>query len=93
MFLGEMEELLDVIDPAEFRKIVEPLFRQIAKCVSSSHFQVRRSPHGSDIFDDHVCLSAVLSLEAQTSPNFLCALPVAMLWFSLRYTISFQFCG
>ena len=40
MFLGEMEELLDVIDPAEFRKIVEPLFRQIAKCVSSSHFQV-----------------------------------------------------
>lgn len=40
MFLGEMEELLDVIDPAEFRKVVEPLFRQIAKCVSSSHFQV-----------------------------------------------------
>ena len=43
MFLGEMEELLDVIDPAEFRKIVEPLFRQIAKCVSSSHFQVTTS--------------------------------------------------
>lgn len=40
MFLGEMEELMDVIDPNEFRKIVDPLFRQIAKCVSSSHFQV-----------------------------------------------------
>jgi serine/threonine-protein phosphatase 2A regulatory subunit B' len=40
MFLGEIEELMDVIDSAEFRKIVDPLFRQIAKCVSSSHFQV-----------------------------------------------------
>jgi len=45
MFLGEMEELLDVIDPAEFRKIVDPLFRQISKCVSSSHFQVQALLH------------------------------------------------
>ena len=42
MFLGEIEEILDVIEPAQFVKIQEPLFRQIAKCVSSPHFQVRR---------------------------------------------------
>lgn len=42
MFLGEIEEILDVIDPPQFVKIQEPLFRQIAKCVSSPHFQVRR---------------------------------------------------
>lgn len=40
MFLGEMEEILDIIEPAQFQKVMDPLFRQIAKCVSSPHFQV-----------------------------------------------------
>jgi len=41
MFLGEIEEILDVIEPSQFAKIQEPLFRQISRCVSSPHFQVR----------------------------------------------------
>lgn len=41
MFLNELEEILDVIEPSEFVKVQEPLFRQLAKCVSSPHFQVR----------------------------------------------------
>ncbi|KAJ0173792.1 hypothetical protein K1T71_010941 [Dendrolimus kikuchii] len=40
MFLNEMEEILDVIEPAEFQRIMDPLFKQLAKCVSSPHFQV-----------------------------------------------------
>ncbi|KAB7507628.1 Serine/threonine-protein phosphatase 2A regulatory subunit alpha isoform [Armadillidium nasatum] len=40
MFLGEIEEILDVIEPNQFVKIQEPLFKQISKCVSSPHFQV-----------------------------------------------------
>ncbi|KAJ4923789.1 hypothetical protein JOQ06_028044 [Pogonophryne albipinna] len=40
MFLNELEEILDVIEPSEFMKVQEPLFRQLAKCVSSPHFQV-----------------------------------------------------
>ncbi|CAL8104080.1 unnamed protein product [Calicophoron daubneyi] len=40
MFLNELEEILDVVDPTEFRKIIKPLFTQLAKCVSSPHFQV-----------------------------------------------------
>lgn len=40
MFLGEIEEILDIIEPKQFVKIQEPLFKQIAKCVSSPHFQV-----------------------------------------------------
>ncbi|XP_050405492.1 serine/threonine-protein phosphatase 2A 56 kDa regulatory subunit gamma isoform isoform X3 [Patella vulgata] len=40
MFLNELEEVLDVIEPAEFTKIMVPLFKQLAKCVSSPHFQV-----------------------------------------------------
>ena len=40
MFLGEIEEILDVIEPAQFVRVQEPLFKQIARCVSSPHFQV-----------------------------------------------------
>lgn len=40
MFLNELEEILDVIEPLEFSKVLEPLFRQLAKCISSPHFQV-----------------------------------------------------
>ena len=40
MFLGEMEEILDIIEPAQFVKIQEPLFRQLSKSSSSHHFQV-----------------------------------------------------
>jgi serine/threonine-protein phosphatase 2A regulatory subunit B' len=40
MFLNELEEILDVIEPAEFQKVMDALFRQLAKCVSSPHFQV-----------------------------------------------------
>ncbi|KAM4591578.1 serine/threonine-protein phosphatase 2A 56 kDa regulatory subunit delta isoform 1-T1 [Odontesthes bonariensis] len=43
MFLNELEEILDVIEPSEFVKVQEPLFRQLAKCVSSPHFQVSGS--------------------------------------------------
>ena len=40
MLLGEVEEILDVIDPQQFVKVQEPVFKQLAKCVSSPHFQV-----------------------------------------------------
>lgn len=43
MFLNELEEILDVIEPAEFQKVMIPLFKQLARCVSSPHFQVRRA--------------------------------------------------
>ncbi len=45
MFLNELEEILDVIEPSEFVKVQEPLFRQLAKCVSSPHFQVSDDNH------------------------------------------------
>lgn len=43
MFLGEIEEILDVIEPTQFVKIQDALFRQISRCVSSPHFQVIES--------------------------------------------------
>lgn len=40
MFLGELEEVLEFTQEAEFLRCVVPLFRQIARCLNSSHFQV-----------------------------------------------------
>ncbi|KAJ1391562.1 Protein phosphatase 2A, regulatory B subunit, B56 [Sesbania bispinosa] len=40
MFLGELEEVLEATQPAEFQRCMVPLFRQISRCLSSSHFQV-----------------------------------------------------
>ena len=42
MFLGEIEEVLDVIEPSQFVKIQEVLFKQLARCVASPHFQVSK---------------------------------------------------
>ena len=43
MFLNELEEILDVMEPVEFVKVMHPLFKQIGRCISSPHFQVRES--------------------------------------------------
>ncbi|CAA0823461.1 Serine/threonine protein phosphatase 2A 59 kDa regulatory subunit B gamma isoform [Striga hermonthica] len=40
MFLGELEEVLEATQPPEFQRCMVPLFRRIARCISSSHFQV-----------------------------------------------------
>ncbi|KAL9453702.1 hypothetical protein AB3S75_009331 [Citrus x aurantiifolia] len=40
MFLGELEEVLEATQAAEFQRCMVPLFRQIGRCLNSSHFQV-----------------------------------------------------
>ncbi|KAG9456817.1 hypothetical protein H6P81_001325 [Aristolochia fimbriata] len=40
LFLGELEEVLEATQSAEFQKCIVPLFRQIGRCLNSSHFQV-----------------------------------------------------
>lgn len=40
LFLIEIEDIFEVMEPHEFVKIQIPLFVQLAKCISSPHFQV-----------------------------------------------------
>ncbi|CAA2972697.1 serine threonine phosphatase 2A 57 kDa regulatory subunit B beta isoform-like [Olea europaea subsp. europaea] len=40
LFLGELEEVLEATQAPEFQRCMVPLFRQIARCLNSSHFQV-----------------------------------------------------
>ncbi|KAG6785220.1 hypothetical protein POTOM_010950 [Populus tomentosa] len=44
MFLGELEEVLEATQAAEFQRCMVPLFHQIGRCLNSSHFQVSSSP-------------------------------------------------
>lgn len=47
LFLGELEEILELTQAAEFGSIMVPLFKQLAKCFNSQHFQVGRGGAGS----------------------------------------------
>ncbi|KAI3791887.1 hypothetical protein L2E82_05751 [Cichorium intybus] len=40
LFLGELEEVLDATQGQEFQRCMVPLFKRIAKCLKSPHFQV-----------------------------------------------------
>ena len=40
MFLNELEEVLDIVESQQFKSFMTPLFHQLARCVSSPHFQV-----------------------------------------------------
>lgn len=40
IFISEVEEILDVVDVVQFKKVQVPLFKKLAFCVSSLHFQV-----------------------------------------------------
>ena len=40
MFLNEVEDIFEVMDPAEFKNVEVPLFQQLSKSVGSPHFQV-----------------------------------------------------
>lgn len=40
MFLNEIEDIFEVMEPNEFLKIQIPLSAQLLKCIASSHFQV-----------------------------------------------------
>ena len=48
LFLGELEEVLELTQAAEFQQVMVHLFRQIGRCLNSSHFQVRRQEQVSD---------------------------------------------
>nr|GMD39510.1 serine/threonine protein phosphatase 2A 57 kDa regulatory subunit B' beta isoform-like [Ipomoea batatas] len=39
-FLGELEEVLEATQASEFQRCMVPLYRQIARCLNSPHFQV-----------------------------------------------------
>ncbi|KAI1719877.1 protein phosphatase 2A regulatory B subunit (B56 family) domain-containing protein [Ditylenchus destructor] len=72
MFLGEVEEILDIIEPEQFKKIIDPLFRQLAKCVSSPHFQV--AERALYFWNNEYILSLIEETSTQVMPIMFPAL-------------------
>uniref|UniRef100_A0A915PU14 Serine/threonine protein phosphatase 2A regulatory subunit n=1 Tax=Setaria digitata TaxID=48799 RepID=A0A915PU14_9BILA len=72
MFLGEVEEILDIIEPEQFKKIIEPLFKQLAKCVSSPHFQV--AERALYFWNNEYILSLIEENSSQVMPIMFPAL-------------------
>ncbi|KAJ1401995.1 Protein phosphatase 2A, regulatory B subunit, B56 [Sesbania bispinosa] len=66
MFLGELEEVLEATQPPEFQRCMVPLFRRIAHCLNSPHFQdFVVEPHLS-LWYNHLlasCQSVILACE------------------------------
>eukprot|EP01066_Platyproteum_vivax_P007604 Platyproteum_vivax@DN3009_c0_g1_i1.p1 len=40
LFLNEVEEILELTQPPEFQRVETPLFKKLAQCIQSPHFQV-----------------------------------------------------
>jgi serine/threonine-protein phosphatase 2A regulatory subunit B' len=51
LFMGELEEVLEATQAAEFQRCMVPLFRQISRCLNSSHFQVTFLFESNSAFD------------------------------------------
>ena len=73
MFLNEVEDIFEVMDPNEFAKVQEPLFNQLAKSVASPHFQVRSSvlrrhvAYIDDRLQSELCISGIMNTFATLS--------------------------
>lgn len=62
MFLNEVEDIFEVMDPQEFAKVQEPIFHQLAKSVASPHFQVGKY---------EFCLDVLLNILLQVAERAL----------------------
>ncbi|KAG8477982.1 hypothetical protein CXB51_027387 [Gossypium anomalum] len=74
MFVGELEEVLEATQAAEFQRCQVPLFRQIGRCLNSSHFQHCRVDY--EYHGHEKCVSAqlqryCLSLRKEFNISFL----------------------
>lgn len=69
MFLNEVEDIFEVMDPQEFAKVQEPLFNQLAKSVASPHFQVRLDSQGRSQPADSSRLPNVHFISGTTSTS------------------------
>jgi hypothetical protein len=68
LFLGELEEILELTQPLEFQRVLVPLFKQLARCLTSAHFQVRQEGPGAGL---GVSGSWRVSLDFSAEPTLI----------------------
>lgn len=72
LFLGELEEVLELTRSEEFGRVLEPLFRQIARCLSSCHFQV--AERSLFLWNNEYVVQLVAAHRARVLPLVIAAL-------------------
>ncbi|KAK9795235.1 hypothetical protein WJX73_009506 [Symbiochloris irregularis] len=72
LFLGELEEILEMTQSQEFAKVCVPIFKQIAKCLNSSHFQV--AERSLFLWNNEYIVSLVAQHRQQILPRVFPAL-------------------
>jgi serine/threonine-protein phosphatase 2A regulatory subunit B' len=75
MYLNELEEILERLTVNELEAASAPLFRQLAKCVQSSHFQV--AERAICLLNYDILLRYISSHREQTMPPLLRSLQTA----------------
>jgi serine/threonine-protein phosphatase 2A regulatory subunit B' len=88
MFLNEVEDIFEVMDPAEFAKVQEPLFNQLAKSVASPHFQV--SLRHSNTFEPLLTLAMYRSPSARFTFGIM---STSAIWSATTSTSSCRSCS
>lgn len=66
LFLGEMEEILELTQDAEFVKVMVPLFKRIALCLNSQHFQV--AERSLFLYNNEYIVNLVAAHRAEVLP-------------------------
>jgi len=77
LFLGELEEVLELTQQLEFSRVLVPLFRQLARCLSSAHFQV--AERALFLWNNDQIIGLVALFRQQVLPIVLPALEANML--------------
>ena len=85
MFLNEVEEILDVMEPVEFAKVMQPLCTQIARCISSTHFQVSGCVHVCVCVCVCVCMCVFVCVSPRYGIVLACMPPPLYSWYSLPH--------
>jgi len=72
LFLSELEEILEITQPAEFQLVLQPLFRQLSRSITNPHFQV--AERALFLWNNEAIVSLVAQHRAEVLPAVLPAL-------------------
>jgi len=66
LFLNEVEEILEMVQQADFEMFVDPLFKRIALCIGSPHFQV--AERALFLWNNEYIVSLIMQCRHQILP-------------------------
>ena len=72
LFIGELEEILELTQRPEFVNVEQPLLRRVANCITSSHFQV--SERILFLWNNETVLNLFMGSKATVYPPIVAAL-------------------